>query len=234
MAGAVTARTLLNRGRVRVKGRLPWSSNATFLVEVTLASATALAVYKPERGERPLWDFPAGLYKREIAAYLLSETLGWGLVPLTIQRDGPFGAGSLQLFIEADFEQHYFTLLEDAAHRERLQQVCVFDLVANNADRKSGHCLLGPDGRIYAIDNGLTFHVEPKLRTVIWDFAGAPIPSPILADLGRLLAAPLPKPLADLIAPEEHAALLGRARAITKAACFPADASGHRHPWPLV
>src|SRR2546426_5783561 len=103
---------------------MPWSSNATFLVEVTLDGAAALAVYKPERGERPLWDFPRGLFKREIAAYLLSEALGWGLVPLTVHRDGPHGDGSLQLFVEADFEQHYFTLNEIPTHHDRLKRIC--------------------------------------------------------------------------------------------------------------
>ncbi|HZO43302.1 MAG TPA: hypothetical protein VFE97_29060, partial [Methylomirabilota bacterium] len=125
---------------------MPWSSNATFLAELALEGATTLAVYKPERGERPLWDFPRGLYKRELAAWHLSQAFGWGLVPLTIERDGPYGEGSFQLFIAADFEQHYFTLRENPEHRAQLQRICLFDLVANNADRKSGHCLLGPDG----------------------------------------------------------------------------------------
>ena len=157
-ADPTVALDLLARGDITVKGRLPRSSNATFLVELALDDATALAVYKPEQGERPLWDFPPGLFRREIAAYLLSEALGWGLVPPTAPRDGPLGEGSLQLFVPADFRQHYFTLLEAGEHRETLQRICLFDLVANNADRKSGHCLLVPDDRIYAIDNGLTFH----------------------------------------------------------------------------
>src|SRR5207245_5225512 len=136
-ADPTSALDLLTRGEVTVKGRLPRSSNATFLVECCLDGETALAIYKPERGERPLWDFPPGLYKREVAAYRLSEALGWGLVPPTILREGPHGAGSLQLFVHADFEQHYFTLLERPEHHARLQQICAFDLVANNADRKS-------------------------------------------------------------------------------------------------
>ena len=174
MPTSVTPLTLLTRGAVNIKGRMPWSSNATFLVEVVLDGMAGLAVYKPQRGERPLWDFPRGLFKREIAAYLLSEALGWGVVPLTVPRDdGPYGAGSLQLFMDADFEQHYFTLVEDAAHHDRLQRICVFDLVANNADRKAVHCLRTGDGLVWAIDNGLTFHEEPKLRTVIWAFGVA-------------------------------------------------------------
>src|SRR5262247_3276550 len=135
---------LLTRGEVALKGRMPRSSNATFLVELDLDGMTALAVYKPERGERPLWDFPPGLYRREVAAYRLSEALGWGLVPPTILRnDAPHGEGSLQLFVEADFEQHYLTLAERPEHREPFQRICLLDLLTNNADRKSGHCLLG-------------------------------------------------------------------------------------------
>jgi len=219
---------------VTLKGRMPWSSNATFLVELALEGATTLAVYKPERGERPLWDFPRGLFKRELAAWHLSEALGWGLVPLTVQRDGPYGEGSFQFFIPADFEQHYFTLRENPAHHGRLQRICLFDLVANNADRKSGHCLLGPDGEIYGVDNGLCFHVDPKLRTVIWDFGGEPIPAAMLQDLRRFARAKLPKALATLLDPSEQKALRARASALAGADCFPRDTEGHRYPWPLV
>jgi len=225
---------LLTRGAISIKGRMPWSSNVTLLAEVALGEATGLAVYKPERGERPLWDFPPGLYKREIAAYRLSEALGWGLVPLTVPREGPLGEGSLQLFVEADFEQHYLTLLEQPEHRAQLQQICVFDLLANNADRKSGHCLLGPDDHIYAIDNGLTFHVEPKLRTVIWDFAGEPIPRALLAAIERLLDAGLPEALAALLSADEQRVLCARGKALARAKRFPKDASGARYPWPIV
>jgi uncharacterized repeat protein (TIGR03843 family) len=213
---------------------MPWSSNATFLVELALDGATALAIYKPERGERSLWDFPPGLYRREIAAYLLSEALGWGLVPLTIARDGPYGEGSFQLFVHADFEQHFFTLVENELHHDRLRRICVFDLLTNNADRKSGHCLLGPDGTIYAIDHGLSFHVDPKLRTVIWTFGGQPIPAALLEDVRRLGEAGVPPALTDLLDGGELKALAARARAIVNAGCFPRDSSGHRYPWPLV
>ena len=217
-----------------IKGRMPWSSNVTLLAELSLGETTGLAVYKPERGERPLWDFPSGLYKREIAAYRLSEALGWGLVPLTVPREGPLGEGSLQLFVEADFEQHYLTLLERPEHRAQLQQICLFDLLANNADRKSGHCLLGPDGRVYAIDNGLTFHVEPKLRTVIWDFAGEPIPRAMLGAIERLLDAGPPEALAALLSAGEQQRLGARGKALARAKRFPKDASGARYPWPIV
>jgi len=213
---------------------MPNSSNATFLTELDLDGASGLAVYKPARGERPLWDFPPGLFTRELAAYLLSEALGWGLVPPTVRREGPYGEGSLQLFVPADFEQHYFTLRENPTHHERLKRICVFDLVANNADRKAGHCLLAPEGVVYAVDNGLCFHVEPKLRTVIWDFGDEPIPEGFLADLRGFLAAPLPAEFAALLAPAERAALEGRAHALVKGGRFPTDASGVRYPWPLV
>lgn len=225
---------LLRDGDITVKGRMPRSSNATFLVELTLDGATALAVYKPEQGERPLWDFPPGLYRREIAAYLLSEALGWGLVPLTTQREGPLGDGSLQLFVAADFRQHYFTLLESGEHRENLQRICLFDLVANNADRKSGHCLLVPGDRIYAIDNGLTFHAEPKLRTVIWDFGEEPIAPALQEDLRRVVSDGLPAALAELLDPDEQGALKRRARGLLRTGHFPVDKSGLRYPWPLI
>jgi uncharacterized repeat protein (TIGR03843 family) len=225
---------VLVRGALTVKGRLPWSSNATLLVEATLNGATALGVYKPERGERPLWDFPRGLYRRELAAWHLSEALGWGLVPPTVPRDGPYGEGSVQLFIAADFEQHYFTLREDARHHDRLRRICAFDLITNNADRKSGHCLLAEDGTIYAIDNGLCFHVEPKLRTVIWEFADEALPPTIVDDLERLVAEGVPPSVRELIAARECAVLLKRARALVKAGRFPVDTIGRGYPWPPV
>jgi uncharacterized repeat protein (TIGR03843 family) len=232
---ATAAVDLLTRGALTVKGRLPDSSNATLLVEAELDGTTTLGVYKPLRGERPLWDFPSGLFRRELAAWHLSEALGWGLVPLTVARaEGPYGEGSLQLFVPADFEQHYFTLREDERHHDRLRRICAFDLVANNADRKSGHCLLAEDGVIYAIDNGLCFHVEPKLRTVIWDFADEPLPLPILEDLRRLVAEPPPPALRELIEADECRALLRRARALLKAGRFPTGTVGRGYPWPLV
>jgi uncharacterized repeat protein (TIGR03843 family) len=227
-------REVLTRGELTVKGRLPWSSNATFLVEAVLEDATALGVYKPARGERPLWDFPAGLFKRELAAWHLSEALGWDIVPLTIERDGPYGPGSVQRFIAADFEQHYFTLREDAQHHDHLKRICAFDLIANNADRKSGHCLLAEDGAIYGIDNGLCFHVEPKLRTVIWDFGEEPVPPALLDDLRQLASDGLPPSLGELLDDNECQALLRRARALLKSRKFPADNGGRRYPWPLV
>ncbi len=234
MPAALATPKFLARGEITVKGRLPRASNMTFLVEVAGNAGTALGVYKPGRGERPLWDFPPRLYRREVAAYLLSEALGWGLVPPTVERDGPYGEGSLQAFVTADFEQHYFTLRERPACRERLEQICAFDIVANNADRKSGHCLLAPDGAVFAVDNGLTFHAEPKLRTVIWDFGGEPVPRPLLTDLRALVRSGMPAPLAALLEPAEQEAVLARAHALVDDRRFPDFPGGHSVPWPPV
>jgi uncharacterized repeat protein (TIGR03843 family) len=226
---------LLIEGDIEVVGRMPWSSNATMLVTVTDGADTTRAVYKPGRGERPLHDFPPGLYLRELAAYELSAWLGWHLVPATVLRsDAPLGPGSLQRFVEADFEAHYFTLYEDETTHDRLRQVCVFDLLANNTDRKGGHCLLDVDGRIWAIDNGLSFHHQFKLRTVIWEFAGEPIPEHLLADVERLHTDGPPPALVPLLDTFELDALVARAGAILAEPCFPLDITGHRYPWPLV
>jgi uncharacterized repeat protein (TIGR03843 family) len=224
----------LHHGEVEVLGRMPWSSNATYLCEVTCGEDATRAIYKPRRGERPLWDFPSGLDHREVAAYELSEALGWGLVPLTILRDGPLGMGSLQRFVDADFEQHYFTLYEDEANHDQLRAMCAFDLVGNNTDRKSGHCLLGLDGRIHGIDHGLMFHHEFKLRTVIWEFGGEPVPGHLLEAVDALASAELPPPLAALLDPFERDAVRARARALVHAGSFPIDETGRRYPWPLV
>jgi uncharacterized repeat protein (TIGR03843 family) len=226
--------SLLASGEIEVKGRMPWSSNATFLVEVTCGADTTLAIYKPGRGERPLWDFPRGLYRREVAAWLLSAQLGWHVVPETVLRDGPLGEGSVQRFVPHDPEVHHFTLVEQEAHHESLRRICAFDLVANNTDRKSGHCLQGEDGRIWAIDNGLCFHPEPKLRTVIWEFGAEPVPPDLLVDLERLVGE-LPAGLDAYLDEEELDALADRARWLLRAGRFPVPDAYHRpYPWPLV
>jgi len=214
---------------------MPWSSNATFLVELCHDGATARGIYKPHAGERPLWDFPDGLYRREVAAYELSAALGWDLVPLTIVRDDlPHGVGSLQRFVEADFEQHYFTLLEDERNHPQLRRMAVFDILANNTDRKGGHCLLDAGGHIWGIDNGLSFHAEFKLRTVIWDFAGDPIDPELLSDLQALVDGGVPAAVADKLGTFERDALLTRARALLREGVLPHDPTGRRYPWPLV
>lgn len=227
--------TALGAGDVEVVGRLPWSSNGTFLVTCRGPAGELAAVYKPARGERPLWDFPEGIYRREVAAWVVSEHLGWGLVPETIVRDdAPFGVGSLQRFVDADFSQHYFTLVEDPATHDRLRMLCAFDVVVNNTDRKSGHCLLGRDGAIWAIDNGLCFHRQPKLRTVIWEFAGETIPAGLVDDLRRLATDP-PGTLGELLDPPEVGAVARRAAALAETGRFPdPDPDRHHYPWPLV
>jgi uncharacterized repeat protein (TIGR03843 family) len=212
---------------------MPWSSNSTFLVQVCFDDQSMRAVYKPGRGERPLWDFPPDLYKREVAAYVVSEALGWELVPETILRDGPYGEGSLQRFVPADFEQHYFTLMEFPEHHDALQAICTFDLLLNNADRKGGHCLLGEDGKLWSVDHGLCFHVDPKLRTVMWDFEGLPLPDVLLPDLARFAVA-LPDELARLLDEEELDALAARAAALVEKPVFPPARSARPYPWPLV
>lgn len=228
---------LLRGGDIAVKGRMPWSSNATFLTEVCAGDALTLAVYKPARGERQLWDFPSGLGRREVAAYELSEALAWGIVPETVYRDdGPMGEGSLQRFVSADFEHHYFTLYEDESEQwhDELRRICVFDLLANNTDRKSGHCLLGEDGKIYAIDNGLSFHAEFKLRTVIWEFGGEDIADALLDDVDRVVRGGVPERVACCLDPFERDALLARGKALVRERRFPIDGTGRRYPWPLV
>ncbi len=214
---------------------MPWSSNATFLVDLVVGDASpAQAIYKPATGERQLWDFPDGLFVREAAAFALSQTLGWDLVPPTIVRDGPMGEGSLQLFVPSDFEQHYFTLQGDASHTLSFQRICVFDVVSNNTDRKSGHCLLGDDGRIWAIDNGLAFHHEFKLRTVLWDYAGEELPADIIEDLRALVDTGLPDAVTDVLSVFEIDALWARTRGLLLDGTFPIDPTGRRYPWPLV
>ena len=227
---------VLRTGEVEVLGRMPWSSNATLLVEVRAGDACLQAVYKPRRGERPLWDFPAGLDRREVAAYELSTWLGWDIVPETVLRhDGlPFGAGSLQRFVPFDVEAHYFTLLEDAAHHAALRTICCFDVLANSADRKGGHCLAGDDGRVWAVDNGLSFHCEPKLRTVIWDFASQPVGDDLLDGVRRVADEGGPACLDGLLDGAERDALVGRAARLAATGTFPVDPTGRRYPWPLV
>ena len=225
---------LLDDGELTLVGRMPWSSNATFLVDLAHQGRLAQGIYKPARGERPLWDFPDGLYRREVAAFALSEQLGWTLVPPTVVRDGPHGEGSVQLFVPADFDEHYFTLIENPDHHAALQRICVFDYVSNNTDRKSGHCLAGHDGQIWAIDNGLSFHAEFKLRTVIWEFGGDPLPADIGDDLARLLDRGLAPGVAEALNTVEIDAVLDRARQLLQEQRFPIDPGGRRYPWPLV
>ncbi len=226
---------LLACGDIEVVGRMPWSSNGTYLVELRDRTDHTQAVYKPQTGERPLWDFEPGLWRREVATYELATALGWPVVPPTIVRhDAPLGVGSLQWFVPADFEQHYFTLQTEARHRRRLEQICLLDLVANNTDRKSGHVLLGLDGNVWAIDNGLSFHEDFKIRTVLWDFGGEAIEAELADALARLIDTGLPEVFDDLLDSDERRATLERARALLSGGRFPVDPTGRCYPWPLV
>ncbi len=225
---------ILTCGEVEIEGRMPWSSNATFLVNVRCGDDTAQAIYKPLRGERPLWDFEPGLHRREVAAYHLSETLGFDLVPPTILRDGPYGEGSMQWFVDVDHRQHYFTIHEERPDlHDTLRGVAVFDLLANNTDRKSGHVLIDGDDHIWGIDHGLCFSADFKLRTVVWEFGGEPIDAALIAAVSRIVDR-VPLEIATLLADDEVEAMLKRAEWLTENPVFPIDQSGRRYPWPMV
>jgi uncharacterized repeat protein (TIGR03843 family) len=216
-------------------------SNYVYLLKLRHdAAGEGYAVYKPKRGEAPLSDFPDGtLYQRELAAYLVSEALGWHLVPPTTVRDDGLeaGIGALQLFVQHDPAQHYFSLRE--GREDEMKRIALFDWLTNNADRKGGHCLLAPDGRIWCIDQGLTFHTDNKLRTVIWDFQGQPVPEDLLADVlafGAALEtdATLRASLEDLIAPDEYEKLLYRIALIDRERLYPAPPMYRPYPWPMI
>ena len=229
---------LLQCGEIEVVGRMPWSSNATFLVEVRpcgVADAPgARAIYKPLRGERPLWDFEPGLHRRELAAYHLSEAMGIDLVPPTIIREGPLGEGSFQWFVEVDHSQHYFTIHESREDlHDRLRAVAAFDIIANNTDRKSGHVLVDAEDHIWGIDHGLCFSADFKLRTVVWEFGGEQISDELVASAG-CLARSMPPAIATLLAEHEIDAMQERAQWIVDHPRFPVDTTGRRYPWPLV
>lgn len=233
---------VLQNGSVSLRGEFAWGSNYTFLVDVIGNMETApfslKAVYKPIRGENPLWDFPAeSLAHREVAAYLVSEALGWKLVPPTVYRqEGPLGPGSIQLYINHDPEYHFFNFSK--ADRKRLRPVVFFDLLVNNADRKGGHLLLDYENHIWSIDHGICFHEEDKLRTVLWDFAGKKIPG-ILQSKIRGFYEKLNETfglVTDLqahLAKREIVALKTRAAWLSRLKYFPYPPSNRRpYPWP--
>ena len=236
---------VFRRGTITVRGEFLWGSNYTFLATVSYEGQTLSAVYKPVRGERPLWDFPAGtLAKREVAAYLVSEILGWGLVPLTVfRRSGPLGAGSLQRFVDHNPDYHYFNFSTE--DRQRLRPVMLFDMLINNADRKGSHILLDNDRNLWLIDHGVSFHVDYKLRTVVWDFIDEPIPENLVKDLRRLVEllhpvsqAPVSKYVKELyqrLSLPEIKALRLRALRLVEGERFPAPRMGYRpYPWPQI
>jgi uncharacterized repeat protein (TIGR03843 family) len=229
----------LESGPLELLGLLPHSSNYTFLARVSgLGGDDLLAVYKPHRGESPLWDFPAGsLGRREVAAYVVAASLGWPNVPPTVLREGPEGIGSVQLFVPFEPHEHYFTL--QGRFADELRAIAAFDLVVNNADRKGGHCLLGEDGHVWAIDHGVCFHEDPKLRTVIWEYMDEPIPQSVVDGVGALgvalaSGAPPCEQLAGLLAEREVAALRRRADALVRDPVFPSPIGERPYPWPPV
>ncbi len=231
---------ILAAGNINLEGEFIWGSNYTFMVNISLEGETATGVYKPSHGERPLWDFPrASLAHREAAAYLVSEAIGWSLVPPTVFRDdGPAGPGSLQLYIEHDPNYNYFNF--DPEDRQRLKSTVLFDYLINNADRKGSHLLVDPNKRLWLIDHGISFHEEDKLRTVIWDFCGEAIPSNLSRDIQLFLQLLKSDPvlLADLqkhLSPAEIRMLEARTAWLASASRFPNPPANRRaHPWPPV
>ena len=225
----------LTQGKLELKGQFMLGSNYTFLVNVQHNGKELQAVYKPSKGEQPLWDFPDHtLAHREVAAYLVSEALDWHFVPYTaLREDGPYGPGSIQQFIEYDPNYHYFNFSEE--DKARLEPVMLFDLLCNNADRKGSHVIFEEETEVmWLIDHGLCFHEEDKLRTVIWDYAGQPIPVDLLKALAHL---PSDENLfADLqpyLSPNEIAALLARAETLTASGIYPLPPEDRRaFPYP--
>ncbi len=238
-----TAETLklLEEGALETEGLISWGSNYTFLARVCYQTRELNAIYKPRKGERPLWDFaPGTLCLRERAAFLVSEGLGWGLVPATVLRDGPHGWGSVQRFVEHDPDEHYFTIQEEETYAGQLQQIVLFDLLVNNADRKGGHVLVGDGGQLWSIDHGICFHSDYKLRSVIWEFAGEPIPKRLRQDLERFeerLASEdeeVADQLRTLLNNQEMEALRERVARLLKQERFPHPGPGRHYPWPPV
>lgn len=230
----------LKQGTIEVSGQFMWGSNYTFLCNIEYQGELLQAVYKPIRGERPLWDFPSEtLAGREVAAYIISEAGGWHLVPPTIYRqDAPAGPGSLQYFIEHDPDYHFFAF--SAEDKARTRPVALFDAVANNTDRKAGHLLVGPDQHLWLIDHGVCFHAHPKLRTVIWDFAGLPLTGEECNQLQNLKAALQPhtklaEDLNEYLSHREIQAMLNRIDTLLEEGVFPSPIEGrHSTPWPPV
>ena len=222
-----------------MEGLISWGSNYTFLTRACHEMGQLQAVYKPRKGERPLWDFaPGTLCLRERAAFLVSEALQWKLVPATVLRDGPHGWGSVQRFVEHDPDDHYFTF--QGQYETQLQRVVLFDILVNNADRKGGHVLLDKSGRLWSIDHGICFHADYKLRSVIWDFAGKPISDSMRNDLKRFqrrLENPndqMLQQLCELLNEREIEALHRRLQTLCEETVFPQPGPGRHYPWPPV
>jgi hypothetical protein len=228
----------LEQGEIDLQGQFILGSNYTFLVTVRYQGQETTAVYKPMRGQQTLWDFPAAsLAGREVAAYLVSQALGFGFVPLTVLREGPFGPGSLQQYIDHSPNLHYFSF--KPTDRQRLRPVALFDLLVNNADRKGGHILLQKYTRkLYLIDHGLCFHEEDKLRTVIWDFVEENLPAELvtaLENFHKLLNHRFSSELEPYLNLQEIAALEARLKALLARPVFPAPPEDRRaFPYPPI
>lgn len=228
---------VLATGEAEVLGLLPFSSNYVFLLKVVKDADELHAVYKPSRGERPLWDFPHGsLAGREVAAYLVSEAGDYGLVPPTVFReDLPHGPGSLQVFIEHDPQRHYFVLVHE--REQDMRGLAVFDIVINNADRKAGHVIEDEKGRLWGVDHGLSFNLEPKLRTVVWAFGGEPLPDEEIDRLRRLserLQGDLSVDLGRFLSAEEIEETRARVEMLLLEERFPEPEGPFHMPWPLI
>ena len=232
------ALAFVQRAEMRDGWLHPKASNYTFVVELGDEEQCGFGVYKPQAGEAPLWDFPPGLYKRECAAYELSRALGWLIVPPTVVREGEAGVGSLQLYVPPAEGSNFFTMRE--THEAELVRMAVFDLVANNADRKGGHCFAGAAGGVWGVDHGLTFHEGRKLRTVIWDYAGCTVPEALLQDLARAVemlsdaSSEIIRSLGELLASREIDALGSRLRALMDDPVLPSPYSRRDLPWPWL
>ncbi|HEX2029573.1 MAG TPA: SCO1664 family protein [Nitriliruptorales bacterium] len=232
---------LLRRAELEPLGRIASASNLTVLCRLAGDAARRLAIYKPERGEAPLWDFPPRtLHRREVAAYLVDRLLGWRMVPPTVLREsGPLGRGSVQLFVDHDLERHYFALVAelDDAITVQLRRMVAFDLVVNNADRKGSHVLLDAGGRVQLVDHGVCFHTDPKLRTVAWDFADEPVPAEVRADVAYVAEVLQRRDgdadvLSGLLTADEYAATCRRAQRVAQLERFPPPRGVRPYPWP--
>jgi hypothetical protein len=232
------AMALLEHGELGVEGRLVVASNATLYCSVCLDGVTAACVYKPVAGERPLWDFPDGtLAEREVAAYEISAAIGWLIVPPTVFRSGPLGPGMVQLWIEADENVDIRRLIRGTSS-DQLRRIAVFDAVINNADRKGGHLLPTRAGHIYGVDHGVSFHAEPKLRTLLWQWSGRPLrsnASDTLRELQAGLSGDLGERLADLLTPREVRSTARRIEQLLASGRHP-EPSGEwpAVPWPPI
>jgi hypothetical protein len=223
---------VLTEGHIEIEGRMPNSSNATFLCR--LGDDGTQGIYKPLTGERPLWDFEPGLFKREVAAYRLSSALGYDNIPPTVVREGPLGEGSMQLFIAHDPSLHYFTFLDGRPElHDQLRKMAVLDIVANNTDRKGRHIVVDADDHLWGIDHGVCFSDEFKLRTVIWDFAGEDIAEELLVAL-EVFMNDVPTNLIALLNDDEIDAMLERTEWLLHNRVFPAPESRYQYPWPLL